>query len=155
LFALTALYLMSTLILSRTILRSKVGRVLTAIRDSENRLMFSGYNPLWYKLFIWTLSAMLCGIAGALYVPQVGIINPGEMSPANSIEIAIWVAVGGRGTLLGPVLGAGLINGAKSFFTQSFPEYWLFFLGLLFILVTLFLPKGVVSIPAMLKRAKP
>ena len=155
LFALTALYLMGTLILSRAILRSKVGRVLTAIRDSENRLMFSGYNPLWYKLFIWTLSAVLCGIAGALYVPQVGIINPGEMSPANSIEIAIWVAVGGRGTLLGPVLGAGLINGAKSFFTQSFPEYWLFFLGLLFILVTLFLPKGVVSIPAMLKRAKP
>ena len=155
LFALTALYLMSTLILSRAILRSKVGRVLTAIRDSENRLMFSGYNPLWYKLFIWTLSAVLCGIAGALYVPQVGIINPGEMSPANSIEIAIWVAVGGRGTLLGPVLGAGLINGAKSFFTQSFPEYWLFFLGLLFILVTLFLPKGVISIPAMLKRAKP
>jgi urea transport system permease protein len=155
LFALTALYLMATLILSRAILRSKVGRVLTAIRDSENRLMFSGYNPLWYKLFIWTLSAVLCGIAGALYVPQVGIINPGEMSPANSIEIAIWVAVGGRGTLLGPVLGAGLINGAKSFFTQSFPEYWLFFLGLLFILVTLFLPKGVVSIPAMLKRAKP
>jgi urea transport system permease protein len=155
LFALTALYLMATLVLSRAILRSKVGRVLTAIRDSENRLMFSGYNPLWYKLFIWTLSAVLCGIAGALYVPQVGIINPGEMSPANSIEIAIWVAVGGRGTLLGPVLGAGLINGAKSFFTQSFPEYWLFFLGLLFILVTLFLPKGVVSIPAMLKRAKP
>jgi urea transport system permease protein len=155
LFAITALYLMGTLVLSRAILRSKVGRVLTAIRDSESRLMFSGYNPLWYKLFIWTLSAVLCGIAGALYVPQVGIINPGEMSPANSIEIAIWVAVGGRGTLLGPVLGAGLVNGAKSFFTQSFPEYWLFFLGLLFILVTLFLPKGVISIPARMKRAKP
>ena len=140
-----ALYLIGAIVLSRAIIRSKLGRVLTAIRDSESRLMFSGYNPLWYKLFVWTLSAVLCGIAGALYVPQVGIINPSEMSPANSIEIAIWVAVGGRGTLLGPVLGAGVVNGAKSFFTQAFPEYWLFFLGLLFILVTLFLPKGVVG----------
>ena len=145
LFAVTGLYLAGVLVLSRAIIRSKLGRVLTAIRDSENRLMFSGYNPLWYKLSIWTLSAVLCGIAGALYVPQVGIINPSEMSPAQSIEIAIWVAVGGRGTLLGPIVGAALVNGAKSFFTQSFPEYWLFFLGLLFILVTLFLPKGFVG----------
>jgi urea transport system permease protein len=145
LFAITGLYLAGVLVLSRAIIRSKLGRVLTAIRDSENRLMFSGYNPLWYKLSIWTLSAVLCGIAGALYVPQVGIINPSEMSPAQSIEIAIWVAVGGRGTLLGPIFGAALVNGAKSFFTQSFPEYWLFFLGLLFILVTLFLPKGFVG----------
>jgi urea transport system permease protein len=145
LFAITGLYLAGVLALSRAIIRSKLGRVLTAIRDSENRLMFSGYNPLWYKLSIWTLSAVLCGIAGALYVPQVGIINPSEMSPAQSIEIAIWVAVGGRGTLLGPIVGAALVNGAKSFFTQSFPEYWLFFLGLLFILVTLFLPKGFVG----------
>ena len=152
LFALTALYLMGTLILSRAVLRSKVGRVLTAIRDSENRLMFSGYNPLWYKLFIWTLSAVLCGIAGALYVPQVGIINPGEMSPANSIEIAIWVAVGGRGTLIGPVLGAAIVNAAKSYFTQAYPEYWLFFLGLLFILVTLFLPQGVVGAVDQIRR---
>ena len=139
-------------VLSRAIIRSKLGRVLTAIRDSETRLMFSGYNPLWYKLFIWTLSAVLCGIAGALYVPQVGIINPSEMSPANSIEIAIWVAVGGRGTLLGPVFGAAIVNAAKSYFTQAYPEYWLFFLGLLFILVTLFLPKGVAGLPAMLRR---
>ena len=145
LFAITGLYLAGVLVLSRAIIRSKLGRVLTAIRDSESRLMFSGYNPLWYKLSIWTLSAVLCGIAGALYVPQVGIINPSEMSPAQSIEIAIWVAVGGRGTLLGPIVGAALVNGAKSFFTQSFPEYWLFFLGLLFILVTLFLPKGFVG----------
>ena len=143
LFALTGLYLAGCLVLTRALIRSKYGRVLTAIRDSETRLMFSGYNPLWYKLSIWTLSAVLCGIAGALYVPQVGIINPSEMSPANSIEIAIWVAVGGRGTLLGPLLGAGIVNGAKSFFTQSFPEYWLFFLGILFVVVTLFLPKGV------------
>ena len=109
---------------------SKLGRVLTAIRDAESRVMFSGYNPLYYKLFVWTLSAVLCGIAGALYVPQVGIINPSEMSPANSIEIAIWVAVGGRGTLIGPVVGAAVVNGAKSWFTQALPEYWLFFLGL-------------------------
>jgi urea transport system permease protein len=155
LFALTGLYLAGVLVLTQAVVRSKLGRVLTAIRDSESRLMFSGYNPLWYKLSIWTLSAVLCGIAGALYVPQVGIINPSEMSPANSIEIAIWVAVGGRGTLLGPVIGAGLVNGAKSFFTQAYPEYWLFFLGLLFILVTLFLPKGVIAIPRMLRRTWP
>ena len=108
--------------------------------------MFIGYNPLWYKLFIWTVSAILCGIAGALYVPQVGIINPSEMSPGNSIEIAIWVAVGGRATLIGPVLGALVVNLAKSWFTVSFPEYWLFFLGLLFIVVTLFLPQGLVGL---------
>jgi urea transport system permease protein len=143
LFALSGLYLAACLILTRALVRSKFGRVLTAIRDSESRLMFSGYNPLWYKLSIWTLSAVLCGIAGALYVPQVGIINPSEMSAANSIEIAIWVAVGGRGTLLGPIIGAGVVNGAKSFFTQSFPEYWLFFLGILFVAVTLFLPHGI------------
>jgi urea transport system permease protein len=144
-FGATALALIGTIFLLRHLIRSKAGRVLTAIRDSESRLMFSGYNPLGYKLFVWTLSAILCGIAGALYVPQVGIINPSEMSPANSIEIAVWVAVGGRGTLIGPLLGAGVVNGAKSFFTQAFPEYWLFFLGLLFILVTLFLPKGIVG----------
>jgi len=156
LFAITGLYLAGAIVLSRAIIRSKLGRVLSAIRDSESRLMFSGYNPLWYKLFIWTLSAVMCGIAGALYVPQVGIINPSEMSPATGIEIAIWVAVGGRGTLLGPVVGAAIVNGAKSFFTQSFPEYWLFFLGLLFILVTLFLPKGVVGfVYALRRRAVP
>jgi len=120
--------------------------VLTAIRDAEARVMFCGYDTLWYKLFVWTLSAVLCGIAGALYVPQVGIINPGEMSPANSIEIAIWVAVGGRGTLVGPIVGAGLVNGAKSLFTVAFPEFWLYFLGLIFILVTLFLPQGVAGL---------
>ncbi len=152
LFGLTALALIGAVATTRYLVRSKVGRVLTAIRDSESRLMFSGYNPLWYKLFVWTLSAVLCGIAGALYVPQVGIINPSEMSPANSIEIAVWVAVGGRGTLLGPLLGAAAVNGAKSFFTQTFPEYWLFFLGLLFILVTLFLPKGLVGLAAQLRQ---
>ena len=146
LFALTAAMLLGTLVLGRYLVTSKFGRVLAAIRDAESRVMFIGYNPLHYKLFIWTLSALLCGIAGALYVPQVGIINPGEMSPANSIEIAIWVAVGGRATLVGPVLGAFIVNLAKSFFTVAFPEYWLFFLGALFVVVTLWLPDGVVGL---------
>jgi urea transport system permease protein len=145
LFAITAAALIGTLLLGRWIVTSKFGRVLMAVRDAEQRVMFCGYNPVHYKLAIWTLSAVLCGIAGALYVPLVGIINPGEMSPANSIEIAIWVAVGGRGTLVGAIAGAGLVNGAKSFFTQAFPEYWLYVLGLLFILVTLFMPQGVVG----------
>jgi len=146
LFGLTAIMLAATLVFSRWLVTSKFGRVLTAIRDSESRMMFIGYNPLWYKLFIWVVSAVLCGIAGALYVPQVGIINPSEMSPANSIEIAIWVAVGGRATLIGPIIGAFVVNLAKSWFTVSFPEYWLFFLGLLFIVVTLMLPQGLVGL---------
>ncbi len=146
LFGLSALMLLFTLLLGRYLTASKFGRVLTAIRDAESRVMFIGYNPLYFKLFIWTLSAMLCAVAGALYVPQVGIINPGEMSPANSIEIAIWVAVGGRATLIGPVIGALIVNLSKSFFTQTFPDYWLFFLGALFVLVTLFLPHGVVGL---------
>jgi len=146
LFMATGVALLGALLLARLIVTSKLGRVLTAIRDAESRVMFCGYSPLHYKLFVWTLSAVLCGIAGALYVPQVGIINPSEMSPANSIEIAIWAAVGGRGTLVGPIVGAFVVNGAKSWFTQAFPEYWLFFLGLLFILVTLFLPQGVIGL---------
>ncbi|MGZ5584743.1 MAG: ABC transporter permease subunit, partial [Usitatibacter sp.] len=123
------------------------------IRDAETRVMFSGYNPLYFKLFIWTLSAVICGIAGALYVPQVGIINPSEMSPANSIEIAIWTAVGGRGTLVGAILGAVVVNAAKTWLTGSAPELWLFFLGALFILVTLFLPDGVVGLAKRWRKA--
>jgi urea transport system permease protein len=146
LFAASGAVLLGAFLLGRYIVTSKLGRVLMAIRDAESRVMFCGYNPLSYKLFIWTLSAVLCGIAGALYVPQVGIINPSEMSPANSIEIAIWTAVGGRGTLIGPILGAFIVNGAKSWFTVAFPEFWLFFLGLMFILVTLFLPQGVIGL---------
>ena len=146
LFMLTALALALTLLLARFLVTSRFGRVLAAIRDAESRAMFLGYDPLWYKLFVWTLSAALCGVAGALYVPQVGIINPSEMSPASSIEIAIWVAVGGRGTLVGAVAGAALVNLAKSWFTVAFPEFWLFFLGLLFIVVTLLLPEGVVGL---------
>jgi urea transport system permease protein len=151
--AITAAVLIGTLLLGRWLVTSKFGRVLAAIRDAETRVMFCGYDTMHYKLFVWTLSAVLCGIAGALYVPQVGIINPSEMSPANSIEIAIWVAVGGRGTLAGAALGAGLVNGAKSFFTQAFPEYWLFFLGLLFIVVTLFLPQGVLGLLNRLRKS--
>jgi urea transport system permease protein len=145
LFCITAFFLIGTLLLARWLVTSKFGRVLTAIRDAEPRAMFCGYNTVHYKVAIFTLSAVLCGIAGALYVPQVGIINPSEMSPANSIEIAIWVAVGGRGTLAGAILGAGLVNGAKSFFTVAFPEYWLFALGAIFIVVTLFMPRGVLG----------
>jgi urea transport system permease protein len=146
LFVLTAFALIAFLFIGRAIVTSKLGRVLTAIRDAETRVMFSGYNPVYFKLFIWTLSAVICGIAGALYVPQVGIINPSEMSPANSIEIAIWTAVGGRGTLIGPVIGAGVVNLGKSWFTQALPEYWLYVLGLLFILVTLYLPRGIAGL---------
>ena len=152
LFALTAAVLIGTLLLARYIVASKLGRILTAIRDAEQRVMFCGYNPVHYKLFIWTLSAVICGVAGALYVPQVGIINPGEMSPANSIEIAIWVAVGGRGSLVGAIIGAFLVNGGKSFLTQQFPEYWFYFLGLIFILTTLFLPQGVVGLAKRWRR---
>jgi urea transport system permease protein len=151
LFSITAAVLIGTLLLARYITTSRYGRILAAIRDAEARVAFCGYNTVHYKLFVWTLSAVLCGLAGALYVPQVGIINPSEMSPANSIEIAIWVAVGGRGTLFGPVVGAALVNGAKSVFTQAFPEYWLYVLGLIFILVTLFMPQGVVG---LLRRRK-
>lgn len=146
LFVLTFLALLAGFVACRYIVTSKLGRVVTAVRDAEMRVMFSGYNPLGYKLFVWTFSAVLCGIAGALYVPQVGIINPGEMSPANSIEMAVWVAVGGRGTLIGPIVGAFLVNGAKTMFTAYFAEYWLFLLGAMFVLVTLYLPDGVVGL---------
>ncbi|CAG9165461.1 hypothetical protein LMG23992_00495 [Cupriavidus laharis] len=146
LFVLTFLALIAGFVACRYIVTSKLGRVVTAVRDAEMRVMFSGYNPLGYKLFVWTFSAVLCGIAGALYVPQVGIINPGEMSPGNSIEMAVWVAVGGRGTLLGPVIGAFLVNGAKTMFTAYFAEYWLFLLGAMFVLVTLYLPDGVIGL---------
>jgi len=142
LYIITTIVLFLSYILSRYVVKSKLGRVLTAIRDAESRVMFSGYNTIHYKLFIWTMSAFLCGIAGALYVPQVGIINPSEMQPSNSIEMAIWVAVGGRGTLSGALVGAGLVNVVKSWFTVAAPDYWLYFLGTLFIVVTLYFPKG-------------
>ena len=146
LLMLSATLLMLVLVLCRALVLSKLGRVLTAIRDAEDRVRFCGYDPVSFKLFVWTLSACICGIAGALYVPQVGIINPGEMSPANSVEIAIAVALGGRGTLLGAILGAALLHGAKSVLTVAFPELWLFVLGLSFIVVTRWLPRGVLGL---------
>jgi urea transport system permease protein len=146
LFVITGSVLIGFFVMARWLVGSKFGRVLQAIRDAETRVMFTGYDPLRYKLAIWVVSAVMCGIAGALYVPQVGIINPGEMSTAASIEIAIWAAVGGRGTLIGPIVGAFFVNGAKSWFTQAFPEFWLYFLGALFILVTIFLPRGIVGL---------
>ena len=144
--ALSGVVLVGFFVMSRAIVHSKYGRVLQAIRDAESRVMFTGYDPVAYKLSIWTLSAVMCAVAGALYVPQVGIINPSEMSPATSIEMAIWAAVGGRGTLIGPIIGAFFVNGAKSWFTVAFPEFWLYFLGALFIAVTLFLPNGIIGL---------
>jgi urea transport system permease protein len=151
---LSGVVLAAFFVMGRAIVTSRFGKVLQAIRDAEGRVMFSGYNPVAYKLAIWTISAVMCGVAGALYVPQVGIINPSEMSPAASIEIAIWAAVGGRGTLVGPILGAFFVNGAKSWFTVAFPEVWLFFLGALFIGVTLFLPQGLMGLIARLRGSK-
>ena len=141
-------------LLCRFIIRSKLGRVLAAIRDEEDKVLFTGYDSLQYKLFVWTVSALLCGLAGALYTPQVGIINPSEMVPANSIEMAIWVAVGGRGTLVGAAGGAFLVNGAKSWFTVAAPETWLYVLGALFIIVTLFLPGGVASLGSRIRELR-
>jgi urea transport system permease protein len=146
LFAITAIVLAVTLIVAQLIVTSKFGKVLIAIRDAESRTRFIGYRVENYKLAVFTLSAVIAGIAGALYVPQVGIINPSEFSPANSIEAVIWVAIGGRGTLVGAALGAVLVNMGKTYFTSALPEYWLFALGLLFILVTLFLPQGIVGL---------
>jgi len=129
-------------LLCQWLTRSKFGRVMVAIRDAESRTRFMGYRVEYYKLFVFVVSAVLAGIAGALYVPQVGIINPGEFSPINSIEIIIWVAVGGRGTLYGAVVGAFVVNYAKTYFTAAFPDLWLFLLGGLFVVTTLYLPKG-------------
>ena len=115
------------------------------VRDAESRTRFLGYRVEHIKLFVFVVSAMMAGIAGALYVPQIGIINPGEFAPANSIEVVIWTAVGGRATIVGPIVGALVVNWGKSWFTGAFPEFWLFALGGLFVLVTLFLPKGIVG----------
>ncbi len=153
LFAASAVALAAGYVVCRFIVASRLGRVLVAIRDAESRARFLGYRVEHYKLFVFAVSAVLAGIAGALYVPQVGIINPSEFSPANSIEIVIWVAVGGRGSLHGAILGAILVNYAKTYFTGALPEAWLYVLGGLFIVVTLFLPKGIVgSLPAFSPR---
>ena len=145
LFSISAMALGVGYLIARAVVTSKFGKVLIAIRDAESRTRFIGYRVETYKVLVFTLSAMMAGVAGALYVPQVGIINPSEFSPANSIEAVIWVAVGGRGTLVGAALGAVLVNFAKTWFTGALPELWLFALGLLFILVTIFLPKGILG----------
>jgi urea transport system permease protein len=136
----------------RYIVGSRLGRVVEAIRDAESRTRFIGYRVEAVKIFVFTFSAMLAGVAGALYVPQVGIINPGEFSPLNSIELVIWVAIGGRATLYGAAVGAILVNYGKTYFTGVMPEAWLFALGALFVLVTLFLPKGLAG---LLPRRRP
>lgn len=146
LFVLSALALAGGYLLSRAVVRSRAGQVLIAVRDAESRARFLGYRVEHYKLAVFVLSAVLTGIAGALYVPQVGIINPGEFAPLNSIEMVVWVALGGRGTLYGAALGAGIVNYLKTFLTGALPEVWLFFLGGLFMLVTVALPLGLVGL---------
>jgi len=149
----TALTLGAAYLLSQFILSSKYGRVIQAIRDGESRVRFVGYKTETYKVWLFVYSAILAALAGALYVPQVGIINPGEFSPINSIEIVVWVAIGGRGLLYGAILGAVLVNFAKTQFTGILPEAWLFALGALFVIVTVFLPKGVVGLLSVKTRS--
>ncbi len=155
LMMLTALALAAAFVLCRAVVGSRFGKVLIAVREAEARTRFLGYRPESYKLFVWVLSAAIAGIGGALYVPQVGIINPSEFSPANSIEAVIWVAVGGRGTLTGAILGAILVNFGKTWFTGALPQAWLYALGALFILTTLFLPRGIMGFFAWRPRAAP
>ncbi len=145
LFTASAIALGAGYLLCAFITQSKFGRILIAIRDAESRTRFTGYRVEYYKLTVFVISAILAGIAGALYVPQVGIINPSEFSPANSIEVVIWVAIGGRGTLWGAILGAILVNWGKSYFTGALPDMWLYMLGGLFVFSTLVLPKGIVG----------
>jgi len=154
LFLLSALALALGYLVSRYIVSSKLGRVVVAIRDAEDRARFVGYKVESFKLWVFVFSAVLAGIAGALYVPQVGIINPGEFSPLISIELVVWVAVGGRGFLYGAVMGAIIVNFAKSYFTAALPEVWLFALGALFVVVTIFMPRGIVGVLEKLKQKK-
>ena len=153
LLVITALFLCAQFLIARALVTSRFGKVLVAVRDAEARTRFLGYRPESYKLVVWVLSAVMAGIGGALYVPQVGIINPSEFSPANSIEAVIWVAVGGRGTLSGAILGAVLVNLGKTYFTSALPSLWLYALGAIFIFVTLLLPRGIVGLFARRERA--
>ena len=145
LFAASAIALALGVALTAAITGSHFGKLLIAVRDAEPRTRFLGYRPEKVKLFAFVVSAIMAGVAGALYVPQVGIINPGEFAPANSIEVVVWTAVGGRGTIIGPIVGALAVNAGKSWFTGALPELWLFALGGLFVAVTLFLPRGIVG----------
>jgi len=154
-FSITAVALILAYVIGRAMVTSKYGKALIAVRDAESRVRFLGYRVENYKLFVFVVSAVMAGIAGALYVPQVGIINPSEFDPANSIEAVIWVAIGGRGTLVGAALGAVLVNFAKTYFTGVLPEYWLFALGALFVLVTLFLPTGILGLMMRQRTRRP
>jgi urea transport system permease protein len=156
LFSISAAALIAAYLIARMIVGSKYGKALVAVRDAESRMRFLGYRVANIKLFAFVVSAVMAAIGGALYVPQVGIINPSEFAPGNSIEAAIWVAVGGRGTLVGAAMGGILVNFAKTYFTGAVPEYWLFALGLLFVVVTLFLPTGLLGLLTKVKaRRKP
>jgi urea transport system permease protein len=154
LVVLTALALATSFSICRYIVRSRVGRVIRAIRDAESRTRFLGYKVDSYKLWVFAISAVLAGIAGALYVPQVGIINPSEFEPINSIEVVIWIAVGGRGTLYGAVVGAVLVNYAKTYFTAALPDMWLYALGAIFVGVTVLLPRGIMGLLPESARAR-
>ena len=150
LYICSVLLLLGTYFLCKWLTATKFGKVQRAIRDSENRVLFSGYATAHFKLFVFVLAAIIAGLAGALYVPQVGIINPSEMATDKSLEAIVWVSLGGRGTLVGPVIGAVAVNAMKSWATRAYPDLWLLFLGLTFILVTLFMPKGIVGLPGQL-----
>jgi urea transport system permease protein len=151
LFIATAIALLLVYLLCKWLTFTKLGKVQRAIRDSENRVMFSGYSTANFKLFIFVFAAIIASLAGVLYVPQVGIINPGEMAPEKSLEAVVWVSVGGRGTLIGPIIGAFAVNAMKSWATRAYPDLWLIFLGGMFIFVTVFMPKGIVGLPAQLR----
>jgi urea transport system permease protein len=146
LYIISGIYLLIVYLGCKWLTATKLGKVQRAIRDSENRVLFSGYAAANFKLFIFVIAAVIAGLAGALYVPQVGIINPGEMSTQNSLEAIVWVAVGGRGTLIGPIIGAIFVNAFKSWATEAYPDYWPIFLGGMFLLVVLFLPRGLVGL---------
>jgi urea ABC transporter permease protein UrtC len=150
LFMATSVLLILTYIFCRWLTLTKFGKIQRAVRDSENRVLFSGYAAANFKLFVFVVSAVIAGLAGALYVPQVGIINPSEMAPDKSLEAVVWVAVGGRGTLIGPVVGAIAVNALKSWATRAYPDLWLIVLGAMFVIVVLFMPKGIVGLPAQL-----
>jgi urea transport system permease protein len=151
LYIATGIMLLAVYLVCQWLTKTKFGKVQRAIRDSENRVMFSGYSTANFKLFIFVFAAVIASLAGVLYVPQVGIINPSEMAPDKSLEAVVWVAVGGRGTLIGPIIGAFTVNALKSWATRAYPDLWLIFLGVSFILVTIFMPKGIVGLPAQLR----
>jgi urea transport system permease protein len=151
LYICSVLLVLAVYTFSRWLTTTKFGKVQRAIRDSENRVLFSGYAAANFKLFVFVICAMIAGLGGALYVPQVGIINPSEMDTSKSLEAVVWVAVGGRGTLVGPIIGAVVVNAFKSFANRTFPDYWLMIEGALFILAVLFMPGGIVGLPAQLR----